>query len=157
VRAPEQLPLASVDQFAKMKDGQANFTVRPGGAQVINLAASRPEPVSLKQATPAIEQFLLNERKRKLIADDRAGPAQQPPARVHGRFREGCAAQRPSLPARTAAEDDTNANTGQPGHGDAAGRRDDRIKPCVRAEDLDGRQWYGVEEVRVSILRAAPS
>jgi len=70
VRAPEQLPLASVDQFAKMKDGQANFTVRPGGAQVINLVASRPEPVSLKQATPAIEQFLLNERKRKLIADD---------------------------------------------------------------------------------------
>ena len=70
VRAAEQLPLASVDQFAKMKDGQAIFNVRPGGAQVINLAASRPQPVSLQQATPAIEQFLLNERKRKLIADD---------------------------------------------------------------------------------------
>ena len=70
VRAAEQLPLASLDQFAKMKDGQANLNVRPGGAQVINLAASRPQPVSLQQATPAIEQFLLNERKRKLIADD---------------------------------------------------------------------------------------
>jgi EpsD family peptidyl-prolyl cis-trans isomerase len=43
VRAAEQLPLASVDQFAKMKDGQAIFNTRPGGAQVINLAASRSE------------------------------------------------------------------------------------------------------------------
>ena len=72
VRGAEQLPLASVDQFAKMKDGQAIFNVRPGGAQVINLAASRSEPVTLDRARPAIEQFLLNERKRKLIADDLA-------------------------------------------------------------------------------------
>ena len=70
VRAAEQLPLASVDQFAKMKDGQAIFNVRPNGAQVINLAASRMQPVSLEQATPAIEQFLRNERKRKLLSDD---------------------------------------------------------------------------------------
>ncbi|HSC65028.1 MAG TPA: EpsD family peptidyl-prolyl cis-trans isomerase [Caldimonas sp.] len=70
VRAAEQLPLASVDQFAKMKDGQAIFNVRPNGAQVINVAASRMQPVSLEQATPAIEQFLRNERKRKLLADD---------------------------------------------------------------------------------------
>ena len=70
VRAAEQLPLASIDQFAKMKDGQAILNARPGGAQVINLAASRPQPVSLQQATPAIEQFLHNERKRQVIADD---------------------------------------------------------------------------------------
>ena len=70
VRGAEQLPLASVDQFAKMKDGQALFNARPGGAQIVHLAASRSQPVTLQQATPAIEQFLLNERKRKLIADD---------------------------------------------------------------------------------------
>jgi len=70
VRAAEQLPLASVDQFAKMKDGQAILNVRPNGAQVINLAASRLQPVGLEQATPAIEQFLRNERKRKLLSDD---------------------------------------------------------------------------------------
>jgi EpsD family peptidyl-prolyl cis-trans isomerase len=72
VRAAEQLPLTAVDQFGKMKDGQAIFNLRPGGAQVINLAASRSEPVTLDRARPAIEQFLLNERKRKLIADDMA-------------------------------------------------------------------------------------
>jgi EpsD family peptidyl-prolyl cis-trans isomerase len=70
VRGAEQLPLASIDQFAKMKDGQAIFNVRPNGAQVVNLAASRTQPVSLEQATPAIEQFLRNERKRKLLSDD---------------------------------------------------------------------------------------
>jgi EpsD family peptidyl-prolyl cis-trans isomerase len=70
VRGAEQLPLASIDEFAKLKDGQAIFNQRPGGAQVINLAASRMQPVTLPQATPAIEQFLLNERKRKLVADD---------------------------------------------------------------------------------------
>lgn len=70
VRGAEQLPLASVDQFAKMKDGQAVFNPRPNGAQVINVAASRMQPVTLEQATPAIEQFLRNERKRKILADD---------------------------------------------------------------------------------------
>ena len=72
VRGAEQLPLANVEEFAKLQDGQAIFNVRPGGAQVINLAASRMQPVSVQQATPAIEQFLLNERKRKLVADDLA-------------------------------------------------------------------------------------
>ena len=37
---------------------------------MIHLAAWRPQPVSLQQATPAIEQFLLNEGKRRVIADD---------------------------------------------------------------------------------------
>jgi hypothetical protein len=70
VRAAEQLPLASVDQFAALKDGQAVFVPRPNGGRVIHLVASKSQPVNLDRATPAIEQYLLNERKRKLIADD---------------------------------------------------------------------------------------
>lgn len=70
VRSAEQLPLASVDSFAKMKDGQAAFTQVPAGAQVVIVAGSRNEPVDEARATPAIEQFLLNERKLKLVADD---------------------------------------------------------------------------------------
>ena len=70
VRSAEQLPLASVDNFAKMKDGQAAFTQVPAGAQVVIVAGSRTEPVDEARATPAIEQFLLNERKLKIVADD---------------------------------------------------------------------------------------
>ena len=70
VRAAEQLPLASVDKFAQMKDGQTIFNVTPNGAQVVILASSRSQPVDEAQAGPAIEQFLLNERKRKVVEDD---------------------------------------------------------------------------------------
>ncbi|MEO5881986.1 MAG: peptidyl-prolyl cis-trans isomerase, EpsD family, partial [Caldimonas sp.] len=66
----EQLPLASVEQFATLKDGQAVFVSLPNGVRVIHLVGSRVQPVNLQAATPAIEQYLLNERKRRLVADD---------------------------------------------------------------------------------------
>jgi len=70
VRAAEQLPLSSIEQFANLKDGQAVFVARTNGARVIHLVSSRSQPVNLQAATPAIEAYLLNERKRKLVADD---------------------------------------------------------------------------------------
>ena len=70
VRAAEQLPLNSLDAFARMKDGQAILVPNPQGVQVVVLAGSRSQPVSEEQARPAIEQYLLNERKRKLVEDD---------------------------------------------------------------------------------------
>jgi len=90
VRAAEQLPLASVDAFGEMKDGQAVFNVRPGGAQVINLAGSRPEPVTLERALPAIEQFLHKESKREAVADTVAA-LRAPPNKIEylGEFAVG--------------------------------------------------------------------
>jgi hypothetical protein len=38
--------------------------------QVVVLAGSRSQPVNEEQAKPAIEQYLLNERKRKIVEDD---------------------------------------------------------------------------------------
>lgn len=70
VRGAEQLPLANLDRFAKMKDGQSFFTPTQSGAVVLYLAGSRSQPVDEARAAPAIEQFLLNERRRKVIADD---------------------------------------------------------------------------------------
>ncbi len=70
VRSAEQLPLADVDRYAAMKDGQSIVSPRAGGVQVVSLVASRQQPISQAQATPVIEQFLLNERRRKLVGDD---------------------------------------------------------------------------------------
>lgn len=70
VRAAEQLPMASVDKFAELKDGQSVFNAVPGGVQILFLAGSRSQPVDEQRAVPAIEQFLLNERKRKVVEDD---------------------------------------------------------------------------------------
>jgi EpsD family peptidyl-prolyl cis-trans isomerase len=70
VRAAEQLPWASLEAFARMKDGQAMVVPAPNGVQVVVLAGSRSQPVTEEQARPAIEQYILNERKRKLVEDD---------------------------------------------------------------------------------------
>lgn len=70
VRAAEQLPLRSLEAFARMRDGQAALVPAPNGVQVVVLAGSRSQPVSLDQARPAIEQFILNERRRKLVEED---------------------------------------------------------------------------------------
>jgi hypothetical protein len=70
VRPAEQLPLSSLATISKMKDGQAIFNAAPNGALVIILAGSRNQPVDEARAKPAIEQYLLNERKRKVVDDD---------------------------------------------------------------------------------------
>ncbi|HWI10606.1 MAG TPA: EpsD family peptidyl-prolyl cis-trans isomerase [Burkholderiaceae bacterium] len=70
VRGAEQLPLASLDRFAQLKDGQTIFSATPTGAQVVIMAGARSQPVDEAHAVPAIEQFLWNERKRKVIEDD---------------------------------------------------------------------------------------
>lgn len=70
VRAAEQLPMAALPTLAKMKDGQAMLNPTPSGAQVVVLIGSREQSVDEERAAKAIEQYLLNERKRKIVADD---------------------------------------------------------------------------------------
>jgi EpsD family peptidyl-prolyl cis-trans isomerase len=100
VRAAEQLPLASLDTFAKMTDGQAVLVPAANGVQVVVLAGSRSQPVTEDQARPAIEQFILNERKRKLIEDDVKAMRAAAKIQYVGKFGEGAA----SAPAGAAPE-----------------------------------------------------
>lgn len=99
VRAAEQLPLASLGTFAGMKDGQALLNSTPTGAQVIVLAGSRSQPVTLDQAKPAIEQFLLNDRKRELIAKDLKALRDAATIEYLGKYAEA-AASSPSAAAK---------------------------------------------------------
>ncbi len=98
VRPAEQLPLNMLDTFAKMKDGQAMLLPSANGAQVIVLAGSKSEPVDEARAKPAIEQFLLNDAKRKLIESD--VKAMRAAARVQyvGKFAEGAASAAAAAP-----------------------------------------------------------
>lgn len=70
VRGAEQLPMGALPTLAKLKDGEAILNATPTGAQVVVLVGARAQPVDETQAARAIEQFLLNERKRKIVADD---------------------------------------------------------------------------------------
>jgi EpsD family peptidyl-prolyl cis-trans isomerase len=101
VRPAEQLPLASLKAFAQMKDGQAVFNTVPGGAVVVVLAGSRMQPVAEEQARTPIEQFLLNERKRKLLEDDRARLRQDASIQYVGKFAESAASAPAAAPEAT--------------------------------------------------------
>ncbi len=69
-KGAEQLPLSSLEAYAKLKDGQTVINLLPQGVQVLVLLNSQSQPVDEATARPAIEQFLLNERKRKIIDED---------------------------------------------------------------------------------------
>jgi EpsD family peptidyl-prolyl cis-trans isomerase len=103
VRAAEQLPLAAVGTFAQLKDGQAILSQTATGAQVIVLVASRSQPVDEERARAPIEQFLVNERKRKIVADDLKALRSSAKVQYMGKFAES-AASGPAVAAPTAAD-----------------------------------------------------
>ena len=104
-------PLNSLDAFARMKDGQAALVPAANGVQVVVLAGSRSQPVSEEQARPAIENYLLNERKRKLIEDDRKALRGAAKIEYVGKFGE-------AAPAGAAADPASSAASGGLGSGD---------------------------------------
>ncbi len=108
VRAAEQLPLQGLEAFSKMQDGQAVLNQGPNGVQVVVLAGSRSQPVTEEQARPAIEQFLLNERKRKLVEEDVKAMRTAAKIEYVGKFAEG-APGAASAPAATTAPATTPA------------------------------------------------
>ena len=99
VRAAEQLPLSSLDSFARLQDGQAVLQPSANGAQVIVLVNSRSQPVTLEQATPAIEQYLLNDRKRKLVEENVKQMRSAAKVEYVGKFADGTASTSTSAPA----------------------------------------------------------
>jgi EpsD family peptidyl-prolyl cis-trans isomerase len=101
VRSAEQLPFNTLDAIAKMKDGQAMIVPMPTGAQVVVLAGSRSQPVSEEQARPSIEQFLLSERRRKLVDDDMKAMRAAAKIEYQGKFAAAAsaAASMPAPPA----------------------------------------------------------
>lgn len=88
VRAAEQLPPASAKALAALRDGQTLLQAAPNGVRVVVRAGSQPQPVTLEQATPAIEQLLLAERQRALVRDDLAALRRDAKVEYFGRFAE---------------------------------------------------------------------
>ena len=70
VRAAEQLPMANLDAIAHMKDGDSMVSQNANGLTVLWLVGSRSQPVDEARARPAIEAFLLNQRKAEAVQKD---------------------------------------------------------------------------------------
>jgi EpsD family peptidyl-prolyl cis-trans isomerase len=66
----EALPLNLIDRIAALNEGQSLAIPTPNGVNVVFVNTAKSQPVTLEQAKPAIEQFLLNERKRKILGDE---------------------------------------------------------------------------------------
>ncbi len=122
VRAAEQLPFNTLEAMSRMKDGQAMVVPSPTGAQVIVLAGSRMQPASEEQSRPAIEQFLLNERKRKLVEEDMKALRAAAKIEFVGKFAQSAASAAaptaatspatPAAPAASAGLSSTDINKG---------------------------------------------
>jgi hypothetical protein len=98
-----------------MKDGQAIVNPSANGLQVILLAGTRSQPVTEDQARPAIEQFLLNERKRKLVEDDMKAMRAAAKVEYVGKFAQAAAsaasgaAPKVDMPAAAASGSEADA------------------------------------------------
>lgn len=103
VRPAEQLPLTLVDEFAKLKDGQAMLVPNATGAQVYMVVASRTEPIDEVRARGAIEQFLLNDAKRRLAENELKSMRTTASIEYVGKFAEP-AASAPVAASTTAPE-----------------------------------------------------
>ncbi|MFN3861667.1 MAG: EpsD family peptidyl-prolyl cis-trans isomerase [Roseateles sp.] len=100
VRAAEQLPLASLDSIARMKDGESIVTQTPNGMTVLTLVGSRSQPVDEARARPAIEAFLLNQRKAELVQKELKALRESSKIEYVGKFAQaaGAAASAPDAP-----------------------------------------------------------
>jgi EpsD family peptidyl-prolyl cis-trans isomerase len=102
VRPAEQLPLNLLDTFANLNDGQAVLLPSATGAQVVVVAGTRSEPVDEARAKPAIEQFLSNEAKRKLLEADIKALRAQAKIEYVGKFAPAPADAASATPAASA-------------------------------------------------------
>jgi EpsD family peptidyl-prolyl cis-trans isomerase len=68
-QAPENIPMGFLEQLSKLNEGQWVVVATPNGLNAALVASAKPAPVTEEAAKKPIEQFLLSDRKRKLIAD----------------------------------------------------------------------------------------
>lgn len=69
-RPAEQLPLELLPRVAQLKDGQTAMLESPQGIMIMRLVASQNAPIDEANAKPRIQQFLLNERNNKAVAEE---------------------------------------------------------------------------------------
>jgi EpsD family peptidyl-prolyl cis-trans isomerase len=64
----EQLPSELLPRLAKLKDGQAMTVQSPNSLNILVVAGSQSQPVTLEQAKASIERFVINTKKRETAA-----------------------------------------------------------------------------------------
>ena len=99
----ENLPLDLLDKLVSTPEGGTVVTTNPRGFSIIYVLAAKPAPVTEQQAHNAIEAFITNDRKRKLIGQGMKALRDTAKISYQGQFAggPGVAASDPSLPITT--------------------------------------------------------
>jgi EpsD family peptidyl-prolyl cis-trans isomerase len=139
VRAAEQVPLDRLGDLSKLQDGQLLVSPSPSGASVLLLLASRTQPIDEARARPAIEQFLLNDRKRRLVSQDLQSLRSAAKIEYVGKF-AGTPPPGPAASGPTVAEAAASAAAGLPTDGIVAAPR-----AAASAAEVGGKASSGVD------------
>jgi EpsD family peptidyl-prolyl cis-trans isomerase len=85
-QSPENLPLGVVDKLAALNVGQFLVNPAPKGFGLVFVNAVKPAPVTQEQAKQAIENFLINDRKRVAVQDNMKHLRQEAKVEYMGQF-----------------------------------------------------------------------
>lgn len=64
------LPMDLLERLAALREGQSLLLPREGGLRVLLVAGVRVDPVNEEAARPAIEQYLVNDRRRRIAEQE---------------------------------------------------------------------------------------
>ena len=67
IKAAEELPLALLPKFSKMKNGEVAIIPTSDSLNVLQLQDSKDQPLTEQQAKPVIENFLLGQKRKALL------------------------------------------------------------------------------------------
>lgn len=91
-RGADLFPLDALAAVARLAPGQSLAAMTPQGVAVYFMQSSRPEPLTLEQSKPVIQQFLAAERRRKVIEERMAALRATTPVQYLGPFAAASAA-----------------------------------------------------------------
>lgn len=107
VKTAEQLPLELLPKLNQMKDGQTLVMAAGSNLQILQLVASQEQPVTEDKAAPAIERFLLNQKRKELAEAEVKKLRDAAKIEYVGAFADaGAAAPATAAPAQPAAKPD---------------------------------------------------
>lgn len=66
MRAAEQLPLELLAKLYRMKDGEIIVIPNQNSINIVVMAGSQEQPLTMEKATPLIEQYFLSQRKSEI-------------------------------------------------------------------------------------------
>ncbi|WP_028310699.1 EpsD family peptidyl-prolyl cis-trans isomerase [Derxia gummosa] len=137
----EALPLEQLRHMSELVGGKPVVQPRPGGAAVLFVLGSTPAPVSLDQARPSIERYLVGERSRRALADGAKALRAATPVTYLGKFAAPAAVPAAETPAADGGMAGAPAAAAAPTGASPAGTTDDgspsASNPAFR-KGLDG-------------------